>query len=159
ERSELIRKAGHRASDARPAGVHTAADVVDRAARGDVAIDHRPPAPDLDETLRIAVLFRVRPLLVVRAAHAVAVNRLAEEPGGPTELVELRPRPESLQEVEDRGHGLGEVVTDRRASRNIHDRDAERAPVVLAEKIHQAHRAGRVPVSRGNAAPGVTGAD
>src|SRR5215207_9792295 len=99
EGRELVREPRHRAADARAARVHAAADVVDRAARGDVAVDDGAPAADLDEALRIAELLCERPLLVVRAANAMPVDGLAEEPRGAAELVEFGQRPEALQEV------------------------------------------------------------
>src|SRR5919202_4002863 len=110
EGRELVGEARHRAADARTARVHAATDVVDRAARGDVAVDDRAPAADLDEALWIAVLLGERAFLVVGAADAVPVHRLAEQPGGTPELVELRKRSETLQEVEDRRDGLREIV-------------------------------------------------
>src|SRR5215469_16798696 len=47
ERHELVGEAGHRARDADPADVRAAADAVDPAALGHVALDHRPPAAEL----------------------------------------------------------------------------------------------------------------
>src|SRR6476659_918512 len=48
ERHELVREPRHRAADADPADVGTATDAVDPAALRDVALDHRAPAPELD---------------------------------------------------------------------------------------------------------------
>src|SRR5215213_11882081 len=103
-------------------------------ARRDVAVHDRPPAADLDEALVAPELLGVRALLVVRAADAVAVHRLAEEPGRPAELVELGQRSEPLQEVEDRGDGLGEGVANRRTTEHVHDRHPEGASVILSEE-------------------------
>src|SRR3954470_4284317 len=56
ERHELVGEAGHRASDADAADVGAAADAVDPAALGDVALHDRAPATELDQALRRAVL-------------------------------------------------------------------------------------------------------
>src|SRR5262245_48296999 len=96
ERREPVGEPRHRAADARPARDHAAAHVVDRAALGDVALDDRTPASNVDQALLIAVLLRERALLVVPGARAVAVNGLREEPLRPPELVELRQRSEAL---------------------------------------------------------------
>ncbi len=102
---------------------------------------------------------RELPLLVVGAPDAAAVDGLAEQPGRPAELVELRQRAEALQEVQDCSDGLGEVVAHRRAARHVHDRHTEHRAVVLPEEVHEAHRAGGVALRRGDAAPGRAGAD
>src|ERR1700748_3261793 len=47
ERHELVREAGHGAGDADAADVRAAADAVDPAALGHVALDHRTPAAQL----------------------------------------------------------------------------------------------------------------
>ncbi len=49
-------------------------------------------------------------LLVVAGPRAAAVDGLGEEPGRTAELVELRQRPDALQEEQDRRHRLREVV-------------------------------------------------
>src|ERR1039457_744517 len=55
ERHELVREARHGAGDADPAHVGAAADAVDPAALGDVALDHRSPAAQLDQIGRAHV--------------------------------------------------------------------------------------------------------
>src|ERR1700734_741493 len=65
ERHELVREARHGAGDADPAHVGAAADPVDPAALGHVALDHRSPAAQLDQALGRAVLVREVALLVV----------------------------------------------------------------------------------------------
>src|SRR3954469_18185143 len=81
ERHELVRDPGHGAGDADPAHVGTAADPVDPAALGYVALDHGTPAAQLDQALRRAVLVREIALLVVAAAVAALVDGRAEQPG------------------------------------------------------------------------------
>src|SRR5919112_6217534 len=51
ERHELVREAGHGAADADATDVRAAADAVDPAALGDVALHHRAPAAQLDDAL------------------------------------------------------------------------------------------------------------
>src|SRR4249919_1163502 len=65
ERHELVGEARHRAADADAADVGAAADSVDPTSLGDVALDDRTPAAELDDALRRAVLLREVPLLVV----------------------------------------------------------------------------------------------
>src|SRR5215469_9114778 len=65
ERHELVRESRHRAGDADAAHVRAAADPVDPAALGHVALDHRAPAAQLDQALGRAVLGREVTLLVV----------------------------------------------------------------------------------------------
>src|SRR6185295_3763284 len=80
ERHELVGEAGHRAADADPADVGTAAHAVDPAALGHVALDHRAPAPELDDALGRAVLGREVPLLVVAGPVTAFVDGVAEQP-------------------------------------------------------------------------------
>src|SRR5215469_14132670 len=70
ERHELVGEAGHRARDADPADVRAAADAVDPAALGHVALDHRPPAAELDQAAGRAVLTGKLALLVIAGAVA-----------------------------------------------------------------------------------------
>src|SRR5439155_15291432 len=100
----------HRAADAPAAGPHAAAHVVDGASIHDIAVDHRALAADLDQALLVAVLPGELPLLVVAGPAAPAVHGLAEEPRRPPELVELGQRPQPLQEQQDGGNRLHEVV-------------------------------------------------
>src|SRR5512135_362814 len=58
ERHELVRETGHGAGDADAAHVRAAADPVDPAALGHVALDDRAPAAQLDQALGRAVLVR-----------------------------------------------------------------------------------------------------
>src|SRR5262249_7963894 len=83
ERREAVRDPRHGAADADAAGVHAAAQVIDGPARGDIAVDHGAPATDVHQALLVAVLPGERPLLVVARPDAVAVDGLAEQPGGP----------------------------------------------------------------------------
>src|SRR5215831_15978291 len=88
EGHELVGEAGHGAGDADPADVGAAADARHPAALGDVAVDDGPPAADPYQALGRAVLVGEVALLVVAAAVAPLVDRLAEEPGRPQLLVQ-----------------------------------------------------------------------
>ena len=76
----------------------------------DVAVDDRPPAADLHEALRVAVVLGEDALLVEAGARAALVDGVAEQPRRPPELVERRQRTEPLEEQQDREDRLGEVV-------------------------------------------------
>src|SRR6202012_5738599 len=65
ERHELVGEARHRAGDTDAAHVGAAADPVDPAPLGHVALDPRPPAAQLDQALGRAVLGGEVALLVV----------------------------------------------------------------------------------------------
>ena len=106
------------------------------------------PAPDLDEALGIAVVLGEDALLVKARARAALVHGVAEEPRRAAQLVERGQRSEPLQEQEDGEDRLREVVALRCAAGNVDDRQAEGAPVVLAEEVHDAHRAGRIAFGR-----------
>src|SRR4051794_11528543 len=80
ERHELVGEARHRAADADAAHVRAAADPRHPAALGDVAVDDRSPAADLDQALGRVVVVREVALLVVAGAVAALVHRLAEQP-------------------------------------------------------------------------------
>src|SRR5579884_3371648 len=56
EGHELVGEVGHGAADADAAHVGAAADAGHPAPLGDVAVDHRPPAAELDQALVPAVL-------------------------------------------------------------------------------------------------------
>src|SRR5580658_1922038 len=75
ERHELVREARHGAGDADAADVRAAADAVDPAPLGHVALHDRSPAAQLDQALGRAVLAGEVPLLVVAAAVAALVHR------------------------------------------------------------------------------------
>src|SRR5437016_2215255 len=75
---ELVGEAGHRAADADAADVGAAANTVHPAALADVALHHRPPAAELDDTFARAVADREIGLLVVAGPVAALVDRLAE---------------------------------------------------------------------------------
>src|SRR6476620_2431816 len=88
ERHELVGEPRHRAADADPADVRAAADAVDPAPLRDVALDHRAPAPELDDALLRAVLGGEVALLVVAGPVAALVHGGAEQPPGPQRLVQ-----------------------------------------------------------------------
>ncbi len=54
--------------------IHAPAHVRDRALLRDVAVDDRPPAADLDQTLFVAKLFGESSLFVKTRAHAMRVH-------------------------------------------------------------------------------------
>jgi hypothetical protein len=159
EGRELVWEPRHRASDAGAAGDHAAPHVIDRATLGDVALNHRPPAADIDQAFLVAEFLREGSLLVVPGPRAMAVNGLVELPSRAAELVELRQRADPLQEHEHSRHHLGEVVSDRGAARDVDDGDPEGRSVVLAQEVHQAHRTGHVAGSSRDPAPGGAGPD
>src|SRR6476660_6565431 len=76
ERHELVREPRHRAADADPADVRAAADAVQPAALGHVALDDRAPAAELDDAFGRAVLVGEVALLVVAGAVAPLVHRV-----------------------------------------------------------------------------------
>src|SRR5208283_1190097 len=80
ERHELVGEPGHRAGDADAAHVRAAADAVDPAPLGHVALDHRAPAAQLDQALGRAVLAGEVTLLVVPGSVAALVHRGLEQP-------------------------------------------------------------------------------
>src|SRR5919198_1273894 len=81
ERHELVGEPRHGAGDADAADVGAAADAVDPAALGHVALDHRPPAAELHQALGGAVLGGEVALLVVAGPVAALVDGGAEQPG------------------------------------------------------------------------------
>src|SRR5262249_37566025 len=159
ERRELVGEARHRAADAHTARLHAPAHVIDRAALDDVAVDDGSPAADLDQALGIAVVMREDAFFVVAGAGAAAMHRFAEQPRRTSEGIERRQRSETLQEEQNGEDGLGEIVALRRAARYVDHRQAERAAVVFAEKIHEAHCAGRISLRRRYPSPRRAGAD
>src|SRR5258705_7668227 len=159
ERAELVGEAGHRTTDADTAGPHAATHVVDGAPHHDVAVDDRAPATDLDEALRIAIVLGKDPFLVKPGPRAALMDGVTEEPRRPAELVEGRQRTEPLEEQQNREHRLGEVVPLWCAPRDVDNRQAERAPVVLAKRIHDTHRAGRITLGGRDTAPRGAGPD
>src|SRR5216683_3119701 len=86
------------AADADAAHLHAPPDPVDHPTLGDVALDHRAPTAELDQTLLVAVLLGEHALLVVARPGAVAVDRLPVDPGRTAELVELGEGGEPLKE-------------------------------------------------------------
>src|SRR3954469_21586238 len=92
ERHELVGEARHRAADADAADVRAAADPGHPAALGDVAVDDRAPAADLDQALRRVVVVGEVALLVVARAVTALVHGLAEDPGGAQLVVERNHR-------------------------------------------------------------------
>src|SRR5215472_18403260 len=124
ERHELVREAGHCARDADAADVGAAADAIDPAALGHVALDHRPPAAELDKAARRAVLAGELALLVVAGAIAALMHGGLEQPARPQRLVQRDHRrlPGYLvQQVQD---GLGQVVRVDRAAGDADERQS-----------------------------------
>ena len=144
ERHELVREARHGAADADAADVRAAADAVDPAAFGHVALDHRAPAAELHDALRGVVLGREVALLVVAGAVATLVHRLAEQPRRAQLVVERDHRRLAgglIQQVRD---GLGEVVALDRAARHADDRQAGLALPVPPEIVRNPHGTGGI---------------
>ena len=90
-----------------PADVGAAADAVDPAPLGHVALHDRAPAAQLDDALRRAVLGGEVALLVVAGAVAALVHGPAEQPGRPQRLVERDHRRLAGRLVEQVGDRLG----------------------------------------------------
>src|SRR5262249_42289141 len=80
ERHELVGEAWHGAGDADAAHVGAATDAVDPAAFGHVALDHRPPAAELDQALGRTVFTGEVALLVVAGPVAPLVDGGPEQP-------------------------------------------------------------------------------
>src|SRR4051812_22948762 len=159
ERHELVGEAGHRAADADAADVRAAADAGHPPALGDVAVDDRPPAPDLDQALgRVVVLGEVA-LLVVAGAVAALVDGLAEQPRRAQLVVERDHRREPGRLVEQPDQRLHEVLRLYRAAGDVDDRQVAGRAEVPAQVVGEAHAAGRVAGHRVDAAVGGAGAD
>src|SRR5581483_2015025 len=77
---KFVGESRHRARDADAAHVRAAADAVDPAALGHIALDHRPPAAELDQATRLAVFPGELALLVVAGPVAALVHRGLEQP-------------------------------------------------------------------------------
>src|SRR5438105_14426232 len=87
ERHELLGEPGHRAADADPAHVWTAAEAVHPAPLRDVAIHHRPPPAQLHQALVGSVVVRADARLVVARPVAALVHGALEEPARPWRFV------------------------------------------------------------------------
>ena len=158
EGHELVGKARHGAADADPAHVGAAADPVHPAALGDVAVDHRTPAADLDLALRGVVVLGEIPLLVVAAAIAPLVHGLAEQPGGAQLVVQGDHGIDAGHLVQQPEQRLREVVRLDRAARHVDDGDARGAAEVPPQVVGKPHAAGRIAGHGVDAAVGGAGA-
>src|SRR5262249_56969816 len=121
---ELVGEAGHGAGDADAADVRAAADAVDPAALGHVALDHRSPAAQLDQAAWRAVLAGEHALLVVAGPVAALVHGGLEQPARPESFVERDHRRlpgDLVQQVQD---GLRQVVRVDGAAGDADDRQA-----------------------------------
>src|SRR6187200_1469132 len=78
EGHELVGEAGHSAADANTTDVWAAAHPVHPAAFGNVALDHRAPAAELDDALGRAVFGGEVRLLVVASPVTTLVHRPTE---------------------------------------------------------------------------------
>src|ERR671912_878886 len=159
ERHELVREPGHGAADADAADVGAAADAVEPAPLGDVALHHRTPAADLDQALGRAVLGGEVALLVVAGPVAALVHGHAEQPGGPQSLVQGDHRGLAGRLVEQVQDRLGQVVGLDRAAGHAHDRQAGLALPGPAQVVGHAHGPGGVAGHGVDAAVGGAGAD
>src|ERR1700761_174413 len=155
---ELVRETGHRAGDADAAHVGAAADAVDPAPLGDVALDHRTPAAQLDQAAGRAVLGGEVTFLVVPGPVAALVHGLLEQPLGPQRLVQRDHRRLAGHLVEQVQQGLGQVVRVDRAAGHADDRQAGLGLVVPAQVVGYAHGAGRGAGHGGGGAGGGAGA-
>src|ERR1700677_3093697 len=88
KRHKFIREARHGAADTDPSNIGTTADACHPTTFADVALDDRPPAPQLYDALNIAVLCRKLSLLVVASAVTTFMQRLTEKPGRAKTVVE-----------------------------------------------------------------------
>src|ERR1022692_2098137 len=105
EGHELVREPRHGAGNADAADVRAAAHAVDPAALGDVALHYRPPAAQLHQALRRAVLGRELALLVIATSVAALVHGRAEQPGRAERLVQRDHRRlagDLVEQVQDR---------------------------------------------------------
>src|SRR4028118_428764 len=87
ERHELVRETWHRAADADAADVRASAYPVHPTPLGHVAVDHGPPAADLDLALGRVVVPGEVALLAAGGPVAPLVHRLPEEPRRPELIV------------------------------------------------------------------------
>src|ERR1017187_5681382 len=157
EGHELVRESGHGAGDADAADVRAAADAVDPAPLGYVALDDGSPAAELDQALRGTVLGGEVAFLVVPGPVAALVDGGVEQPSRPQRLVERDHRrlPRHLvEQVQDR---LGQVVRLDRAARHADNRQARLGLVIPAQVVRYAHGAGRVTRHRVDTAVGGAG--
>src|SRR6185437_4580337 len=159
EGHELVGEAGHGAGHADAADVGTAADAVHPAALGDVAIDHRPPAAELDQAFGRAVLVGEIRLLVVPGPVAALVHGLAEQPGGPQLVVQGDDGGHAGDLVEQVGQRLHEVIGLHRAAGDIDHRQPRLRAPAPAQVVGQPHGSGRVAGHGVDAAVGGAGAD
>src|SRR5580704_1022759 len=79
ERHELVRKTRHRTADADASHVRTTADSTHPSTLAHVALHHRPPTAEFYDALARSVFVAEFRLLVVTAAVAALMDRLAEK--------------------------------------------------------------------------------
>src|SRR5262249_58878226 len=99
------------------------ADAGQPAAFGPVAVDHRPPAADLDQALRRAVLMGEIALFVIARSVTAFMHRLAEEPRRTQSFVERDHRRQAGRLIKQVERGLHKVVRLHRTSRYVDNRD------------------------------------
>lgn len=148
---------GHGAGDADAADIGAAADAGHPAALGHVAVDDRPPAADLDQALRRAVLVGEIGLLVVAGAIAAFMHGLAEQPGRPQLVVQRDHRRQPRRLVEQVQQRFGHVVRLDGAAGNIDDGYSGLGAEIPTEVVGQSHAARRVARHGVNAAIGRAG--
>ena len=145
ERHERVGEAGHGAADADPADVGASPDAAHPAALGHVAVDHRPPAAELDLALvRVEVPGEIA-LLVEGGPVAAVVHARVEHPVRAQHAVERRRGRGARGVVEQPGQGLHEVLRPDGAAGDVHDREARGGLVVPAEVVAQPHAAVGLP--------------
>jgi hypothetical protein len=151
---EFIRESRHRAADANTPDVGAAADSSDPASLSNIALNHRPPAPQFNDALARAVLFRELGLLIISAAIATLVNGLAKKPNGPQGFIERNHGCTTSGLVQEIKQSLHEIVRLDRAARDTHDGNARMRFPLPAQVISQAHGAGGISLHRMDAAVG-----
>src|SRR5580692_7677460 len=85
---EFVREARHGAADTNAADIRTPPNSSHPTSFRDIAVHHRPPAAQLYNAFRRAVLFGKITLLVITGAIAAVVYGVAKQPGGAQLVIE-----------------------------------------------------------------------
>src|ERR1700760_1113316 len=123
KRHELVRKAGHCASDTDATYIWAAADSRHPSALSYIALHHRPPTSKLHNAQRRSVLFGKLRLLIVATAITAFMHRVAEEPCRAQRLIEWDHRCSAGCHIKEIQQCLHKVVWLYRASGNADERD------------------------------------
>src|SRR5260370_1779667 len=133
-----------RPGTAPPPLVRPPADPVHPTADGDVALDHGPLAPKLDQAAALARRLGEAAVLGVADAVAALVDRAPEDARRPALLVQLERRPHSDQVEDDPAERLGDVVALDGAPRQVDDRGLAAREAIPPRVAAHAHGPGRV---------------